>query len=416
MRPPAVLPCLTALMLIAATCGLAQDSGMRPVFGKKTDAMLDTLRARSERARTPEDGKKRSMMVDFTTVDAPRGVGDFTTVPHLPPVMQGLSGMCWCFSTTSLLESEIIRQTGRRIKLSEMHTIYWEYVEKAREFVRTRGKSHLGEGSEANAVFRIWKQYGVVPGESYTGLKDGRDFHDHENTLFPEIQRYLESVKEDAAWNEDAVIATVRSILRRSIGDPPAAVTVDGRSLTPREYLATVIRLSPDEYVDFLSFMEHPPYTMIEFEVPDNWWHSTDYHNVPLEDFMTIIRRSVRAGYSVGIGGDFSEPGYAWGPAGMAVVPAFDIPSTAITPEARQFRFNNGTTTDDHGLHIVGYCERGGKDWYLVKDSWSSAYNSAHPGYYFFHEDYVRLKMLGCSVHREAVKDILAKFPAATPR
>ena len=86
--------------------------------------------------------------------------------------------------------------------------------------------------------------------------------------------------------------------------------------------------------------------------------------------------------------------------------------ASAITEEARQFRFNNGTTTDDHGLHIVGYVEKDGKDWFLVKDSWSSAYNSTHPGYYFFHEDYVKLKMLGCSVHKDAVRDILAKFPA----
>jgi bleomycin hydrolase len=51
-----------------------------------------------------------------------------------------------------------------------------------------------------------------------------------------------------------------------------------------------------------------------------------------------------------------------------------------------------------------------------VKDSWSSAYNSTHPGYYYVHEDYVKLKMLGCSVHRDAVPDILAKFPPAPLR
>jgi bleomycin hydrolase len=94
-------------------------------------------------------------------------------------------------------------------------------------------------------------------------------------------------------------------------------------------------------------------------------------------------------------------------------VAPFDIPPEAITEEARMFRFNNGTTSDDHGLHIVGYVERDGKDWFLVKDSWSSAYNSTHPGYYFFHEDYVKLKMLGCSVHRDAVQDILSRFPPA---
>lgn len=392
--------------------GNAQVKSAPPVFGTRTDAMLDSITARMEQARKTPEKDKLYMMMDFATVGAPKTVAEFTQVWHLPPVMQGLSGMCWCFSTTSLLESEIRRQTGRSIKLSELHTVYWEHVEKAREFVRTRGASYLAEGSEANAVFRIWKKYGVVPGDAYTGLKPGQRYHDHENTFFPEIKKYLASVKDNAAWNEEIVIATVRSILDHAIGQPPASVEVDGQRLTPVEYLARIVKLSPDDYVDFLSFMQHPYYTMIEFEVPDNWWHSKEYHNVPLADFMTIIKRSLRKGYSVGIGGDFSEPGYARGPAGLAVVAPFDIPADAITEEARMFRFNNGTTTDDHGLHIVGYVEKDGKDWFLVKDSWSSAYNSTHPGYYFFHEDYVKLKMLGCSVHRDAVPDILAKFPA----
>lgn len=410
---------LNLCLIVASAVALgslagAQNQPVRPVFGKRTDAMLDSITARLERAKKPADKDKQYMMLDFAKVPAPKLTSEFTTVWHQPPIMQGRSGMCWCYSTTSMMESEIHRQTGRSIKLSEMHTVYWEHVEKAREFVRTRGESYLAEGSESNAVFRIWKKYGVVPGELYTGLKDGKQYHDHENTLFPEIKRYMDGVKASAAWNEEAVIATVRNILDHHIGPPPATVTVDGKQLTPQQYLEQVVRLDPDAYVDFLSFMQHPYYTKIEFDVPDNWWHSKEYHNVPLSDFMTIIKRSIRNGYSVAIGGDFSEPGYSRGPSGIAVVAPFDIPASAITEEARQFRFSNGSTTDDHGLHIVGYVEQDGKDWFLVKDSWSSAYNSTHPGYYFFHEDYVRLKMLGCSVHKDAVTDILMKLPAPT--
>ena len=410
-----ILCLIVASAVALGSLAHAQDQTARPVFGKRTDAMLDSITARIERAKNPADKDKEYMMLDFAKVPAPKLTSEFTAVWHQPPIMQGLSGMCWCYSTTSMMESEIHRQTGRSIKLSEMHTVYWEYVEKAREFVRTRGASYLAEGSESNAVFRIWKKYGAVPGELYTGLKDGKQYHDHENTLFPEIKRYMDGVKASAAWNEDVVIATVRSILDHHIGAPPATVTVDGKELTPQQYLEQVVRLDPDDYIDFLSFMQHPYYTKIEFDVPDNWWHSKEYQNVPLTDFMTIVKRSIRSGYSVAIGGDFSEPGYSRGPAGIAVVAPFDIPSAAITEEARQFRFNNGTTSDDHGLHIVGYAEKNGKDWFLVKDSWSSAYNSTHPGYYFFHEDYVRLKMLGCSVHKDAVRDILAKFPPPKP-
>jgi len=44
-----------------------------------------------------------------------------------------------------------------------MYTVYWEYIEKVRRFVRGRGNSYVAEGSEANAVRRfgrIWNRSG----------------------------------------------------------------------------------------------------------------------------------------------------------------------------------------------------------------------------------------------------------------
>ncbi len=85
----------------------------------------------------------------------------------------------------------------------------------------------------------------------------------------------------------------------------------------------------------------------------------------------------------------------------------------AAPAAARAFRFGSGSTTDDHDLHVVGITTRAGRDWFLVKDSWSSSWNNDHPGYCFFHEDYVKLKTLAFLVHRDAVRELLAR---ARPR
>ena len=39
---------------------------------------------------------------------------------YLPVISQDRTGTCWSFSTSSFLESEIIRLTGKKIDLSEM--------------------------------------------------------------------------------------------------------------------------------------------------------------------------------------------------------------------------------------------------------------------------------------------------------
>ncbi|MBD3224043.1 MAG: peptidase C1, partial [Caldithrix sp.] len=97
----------------------------------------------------------------------------------------------------------------------------------------------------------------------------------------------------------------------------------------------------------------------------------------------------------------------------VAFVPAFDIPSDDIDQAAREFRFNNGSTTDDHLMHIVGYADSGGEDWFLVKDSWRTAWDGQFSGYYFFHEDYIKLKVLAYMVHRDGVPNIKQRLSSA---
>jgi bleomycin hydrolase len=52
--------------------------------------------------------------------------------------------------------------------------------------------------------------------------------------------------------------------------------------------------------------------------------------------------------------------------------------------------------------------------WYLIKDSSSGSRNigedSPEFGYYFFSEDYVKLKMMGFTVHKDALKKYAKKF------
>jgi len=140
--------------------------------------------------------------------------------------------------------------------------------------------------------------------------------------------------------------------------------------------------------------------------VPDNWWHSKEYLNVPLDTFMKILKKGLAAGFTMSLGGDVSEPGKNPDKK-VFMIPTFDIPSEAIDDSARQFRFGNQTTTDDHGIHLIGMKEIGGKTWFLIKDSGSSSYNAEPKGYYFLTEDYVKLKMMDFMVHKDVLKGII---------
>jgi bleomycin hydrolase len=354
----------------------------------------------------------KKFKVDLTGIDVPTSVDQFTKFWYQPPISQGNTGTCWCFSTVSFFESEIYRLNKKELKLSEMYTVYWEYVEKAKGFVSTKGASLFDEGSESNAVTKIWKLYGEVPESDYNGLLAGQTFYNHEK-MMNEMNTYLKSVKANYAWNEDQVVATIKSILNSYMGVPPTKVTVGGKEMTPQEYLKNEMKLNLDDYIDVMSLMECPYNTKCEYKVPDNWWHCADYYNVSLDDYMSIIKNAIKNGYTIGLGGDVSEAGFETN-AQVAIIPTFDIPANFIDENARQFRFSNESTTDDHGIHLVGYYEKDGVTWFLIKDSGAGSRNagvgSKNFGFYFFREDYVKLKMMDFMVHKDAMKDVLKKF------
>jgi bleomycin hydrolase len=348
--------------------------------------------------------------IDLSEKQLPTSPKDYTTVWHHSPVSQGNTNTCWCYATTSFYESEVKRITGKEVKLSEMYTVYWEYIERAKYFVKTRGDMHFGEGSETNAVARMMKKYGIVPYDMYTGKNAEQPFHSHAD-MFTEIKSYLNHVKATDAWDETTIVNTVKSMLEYHMGAIPSKVKVRGINYSPKNYMHQVLRLDLNNYVNLMSLMSEAYYTKAVYDVPDNWWKSNDYMNVPLDVFMSTLKNSLKKGYTIGIGGDVSEAGFETSQQ-VALIPTFDIPSEYIDESARLMRFNNGATTDDHAMHIVGYNEVEGVTWFLVKDSGSGSRNCGEEcdafGYYFFHEDYVKLKMMTATVHKKVAKDILS--------
>lgn len=364
----------------------------------------------------PEGGGHEPVLrMDFSGIAGPSGIEEFHPLFHLPPVRQGNTGTCWSFAATSLFESELKRLHGLEIKLSEMHTVYWEYVEKARRYIRERGNSALGEGSEPEAVILRMKQYGAVRESDYTGLPEGvsadasgQKGHDHAE-LFAEFRSCLQGFRDRGEWDEPKAIAAVRGILDRRLGRPPETISVDGKAYTPKEYLDSVLRLPLDDYAAFISFKYIPFYTLGEYKVPDNWWHGRDYHNLPLDEFYGAVVGAIRKGFTVALAGDISEPGNS-GPNDLAVIPSFDIPRALIDQDSRELRFAERSSTDDHVMHVVGWEKRDDGEWLLLKDSWRTAFLGKFKGYFFYRDDYVKLKMLTFLVHKDAVAGLLAKF------
>jgi len=149
---------IPVLLLLITLNTLAQDKGK---FQKKSNEFYSKITSESEKYEQKDKKPSKSFKLDYSNKDIPKSLEEFKIVEYNEPISQGNTGTCWCFSTISFFESEIYRISKKSIDLSELYPVYFEYIEKVREYIKTRGVSHFGQGSETNAVQRMMKIYGI---------------------------------------------------------------------------------------------------------------------------------------------------------------------------------------------------------------------------------------------------------------
>ncbi|TSJ42986.1 aminopeptidase [Mucilaginibacter corticis] len=329
---------------------------------------------------------------------------------------QGSSGTCWSYSTNSFLESEMIRMGKQPVELSEIYTARCAYVEKGINYVRMHGAVSLGDGGEPHDVINMYRKYGAVPKADYSGLNYGTT-----TNKFGELSAIMESILKAVVTNPNGELTpnwlqAYTGAIDAYLGKVPALFTYNGKAYNPQTFAQQVVGINPDDYVEFGSETDHPYYQKFVLLVPDNWAFGSVY-NLPLNDVTDVIDNALKNGYTVEWSADVSEKYFSW-KNGVAYVPQkqgdamteeerntmFDGPKPEldITPEIREKAFDNYTTTDDHGMHIVGLAkDQNGKEYYLVKNSWGPS--NDYKGYLYVTKAYVRYKTTNFLLNKNAV-------------
>ncbi|WP_347838949.1 C1 family peptidase [uncultured Draconibacterium sp.] len=326
-------------------------------------------------------------------------------VRHTPVISQGRTGTCWSFATTSFLESEIMRMGKPETNLSEMFFVYYNYQNKAFQYLLYHGKNNFGEGSLSHDVLKVVADQGVMLYDAYPGvLTEGKYNH---SALVKGIRSEADAMNKKKKGKADVSdVKSYKSLLKKELGKLPEKMDTEYGKVDPQK-LRDKLGINPDDYVELTSFSHHPFYAACVLEVPDNWAHAS-YYNLPLNDLMDVMFFALNNGFSIAWDGDTSEKTFVH-KNGKADVP--EKLQGKVDQEKRQQGFYNRTTTDDHLMHLVGLSkDADGTNCFYTKNSWGADSNE-YGGYLHMTEDYVRLKTIGIMVHKDAIpKKIKSKL------
>ncbi len=340
-------------------------------------------------------------------------------LPCTPVKNQNATSTCWCFSGISMLESELLRVGKQPTDLSVMYVVRHTYEKKAQMYTRVHGSSTLAGGGEYGDVLSAWREVGLVPDAAYQGLNYGETKHNH-SEMDGAIKGYMDAIikgsKLTTAW-----FAGLNGILDAYLGKMPENFTFEGKSYTPATFTKD-LGINPDDYVLLTSFNHHPFYKQCMLELPDNWAGGT-FYNLPLDEFMQVIDNSLMNGFTVAWASDMSDKGFSM-KQGVAIIPeknwnemneeelskAFSgpHPEKVITQELRQKDFDNYTTTDDHGMHIIGLAtDQAGDTFYKVKNSWGVV--GKYDGFIYVSKPFIMLRTTNIMVNKHAIPAAIAK-------
>lgn len=365
--------------------------------------------------------------LDGNESDSAKKKFEFTTKINLETTSvknQGKSGTCWSYSTNSFLESEMIRMGRPPVDIAETYTARCVYKDRADAYVRMHGEFSYGDGGACHDVINMFAKYGALPQSVYSGLNYGTD-----KNVFGEMQGMLKAMLDVVVKNPNKKVTpnwkkAFEGVLDAYLGPVPETFEYKGKLYTPKTFARNVVGINPQDYMEFSSFKYQPYYEKTMLMVPDNWSLDKVY-NVKFDDITTIIDNALEHGYTIAWATDVSEKYFSW-KNGVAFVPEkdwddmekdeqkdlFNGPKDErkITEEMRQEAFDNYTTTDDHGMHIVGVAEdQNGREYYMVKNSWGE--KNDYKGYIYVTKAYVQYKTTAFLVHKGAVPgSILKKF------
>lgn len=329
-----------------------------------------------------------------------------SSVEYTDVKSQGKTGTCWCFATTSFIESELMRRGKGRHDLSEMHVVKNVYMNKAQNYVLRHGKAQFSQGALAHDTIQGIRRGGLMPEEAFNGLDEGATEHSHnemESVLTGMLDAVIKRPKPSPKWP-----IAFSKVLDTYLGSSPENFSYNNRTYTPLEF-AKDLDFRAEDYVNLTSYTHHPFYESFVLEIPDNYSNGS-FYNLPIEDLVSIIDHAIENGFSVAWDGDVSERGFS-SSNGIAILPEDPNrprkfknigPEKIVNQAMRQDTFHSYATTDDHLMHLVGISrDSQGNKYYVIKNSWGEV--GPYNGLLHMSEAYVRLKTVAILLHKDAI-------------
>lgn len=322
-----------------------------------------------------------------------------TLIKTTPVKDQGKSDFCWIYAMLATIESEHLMM-GDSVNLSPVYLARHYLMDQAlrRQIIRKQRPSEMTiqalppitTRGIAGMTVSLLQRHGITHMDAY-----------HPDVNMKVLARKVEKTV-DINHNASLIRLhkNIKDMMDETMRPLPQYVFLLGAEYTPQEFARSVCR--PDEYVALTSFAHHPYGEAFALEVPDNY-DQDRFLNLHPDSLISHIDQALLTGHPVCWEGDITEDGFNW-PMGIARLER-PMEQTVFHGtqliNTRQQYFEEGKTTDDHVMELIGIARSTrGRRYYIAKNSWGT--ENRYKGLMYLSENYIRLKTIAVWMSQDA--------------
>ncbi|CAM3787445.1 C1 family peptidase [Parendozoicomonas haliclonae] len=344
-----------------------------------------------------------------------------------------MSGTCWSFAMTSLLESELLRLGKGEHDLSEMYLVHMSYLDKLKLGQKFEEPDFVSEGFDMESALDQVIDYGMIKEQAF----DGRSPKTRGDDRFSFHEEMAETLHFNA---EQAINSTRTSVqffwyfnyvrnLNAMMGEIPDAGSMHEQYTTNAKAL-TQLGINSSDYVVLT------PSDQKDYQGYSRPWQSLSRQKrqkyIPKNKVIAMIKHALKRGYTVVWAGDVGLDGFSYG-LGVAqggVIDDEEDEDEDINESAEgggsfrskrrsdcfQYMYGRADGDEDngqcpapeehepalHAMHIVGLAtDKVGNEYFATKNSWGD--NNFRDGYLYMDEEYIENATWSLLTHMDAI-------------
>jgi len=309
------------------------DSEMIKKFSKKFNENNTNLLAKNSISSNP----LKNVLINQNILQKRRKIFSKKIDVESKIADQESSGRCWLFAFLNVIRLKMIKKYKLlpEFEFSQNYLFFWDKFEKANFFLHNMIElkkeplesrlisyfltNPISDGGQFNMIISLVKKYGLIPKVCMAETYHSSNSSELDDVLSNKLRDYTEKIRNSNNFDIKKALEEVYRLLVIFLGEPPKDIVWEYYKnkkiykkivATPLEFYKKYVPFRVDDMITLINapVKNRPFYNLYDIKYFGNVLNGekTNYINCPIEDIISISKKSIDGGDAFFFGSDIN--------------------------------------------------------------------------------------------------------------